>query len=184
MTTHQKLRKVGWDMARMCCILIGSSASGVYAQTCSTNRVSLDANGQEIPTDSVLGEIAPYGRFVTFTTTAALLPSDTNNGQSDVYLVDTTTGSLELISMTYQGTSGNLQSYGQADFSDDARMVAFRSQAGNMVPGLSPWISYHAFVRDRVLGQTRLISVSSPAPRSGRSTGVVIPASPRRTMQV
>ncbi len=164
MTTRQRIWTLGFAGAKTCCILMCALENAAPAQACLTNRVSLDANGQEIAY-GYNGGIAAYGRFVTFTTSAALLPADNNAGTNDIYLVDTASGSLELISLTYQGGSGNLPSEMPADLSEDGRMVAFHSRATNMLPGQGT--DENAFVRDRVLGLTRMVSVSSTGVEGG-----------------
>jgi hypothetical protein len=105
------------------------------------SRASLDASGGEIPVQSLNPAISASSNLVTFATVAALLPADMN-GAFDLYLVDTSLGTLELVSATSTGASGNQETTMQADFSDDDRMVAFMSRASDLVPGLSD--DYHA----------------------------------------
>ncbi len=158
MAIHLRLLALAKGVVGMCCILTGFSEGRVWAQSCLTERASLDVNGQEISI-GWNGAISAYGRFVTFTTTQALLPSDGNAALADIYLVDKTTGALDLISQTSQGVSGNNDSALRASISDDGRMVAFHSRATDLVPGLGNF--EHAFVRDRALGLTSLVSVST-----------------------
>jgi len=152
--------KIPWSrVLSTCCVLLGCAVPGALAQNCSTQRVSLGVNGQEFGTYASYSSISPYGRFVTFVTPESLLPIDTNGTWADTYLVDAYSGAMELVSVTPQGVSGNLDSVGPTDISDDGSLVAFVSNATDILPGLSNFS--HLFVRDRALGVTSLVSVSS-----------------------
>lgn len=134
-------------------VLTASAQAGPW----TLSRVSLGPNGAEISVGGWEQAISPSGRLVAFFTMADLLPQD-GNGTADIYILDTTTGLLELLSATTNGTSGIQPTFLQPDFSYDDRMVSFMTRA-DVVPGLAD--TYHAFVRDRWLGQTTLVSVSS-----------------------
>lgn len=88
----------------------------------------------------------------------ALVPNDLN-GHIDVFLRDLQAGTTELISVSSNGTQGNLGSK-RPSISAGGRFVAFKSQATNLVPGDTNGES-DVFVRDRLLGTTERLSVST-----------------------
>ncbi|AGL17458.1 hypothetical protein [Actinoplanes sp. N902-109] len=105
----------------------------------------------------------PDGRYLTFTSWAPdLVPGDTNE-LSDVFLKDLQTGAVERISVTSAGaeTTGGISWGGQ--ISPDGRFVTFTSRARNLLPPGRDKNSSRgadAFVRDRLLGTTTLVSVA------------------------
>jgi Tol biopolymer transport system component len=107
--------------------------------------------------------ISGDGRFVAYTTSASnLVPGDTN-GQ-DVFVRDRVTRTTERVSVTSSGAQvrwggGDNSGRGVA-INADGRFVAFVSDADDLVPGDTN-ASTDVFVRDRVLGTTERVSVSS-----------------------
>jgi Tol biopolymer transport system component len=90
--------------------------------------------------------VSADGRFVAFETTFAFAGDD-NNGTWDVYLKDMSTGSLELISRSADGTLGDGASHG-ASISDDGRLIAFRSAASNLVDDDGNGDGFDIFVKN------------------------------------
>jgi len=72
-------------------------------------------------------------------------------------------GSLttELVSVATDGTQANDWS-SEPDVSDDGRFVAFQSRADNLAPGDNNGWRYDIYYRDRVTGETTLVSESRP----------------------
>ncbi|HEX9824355.1 MAG TPA: hypothetical protein VGB51_08190, partial [Actinomycetota bacterium] len=105
------------------------------------------------------GVTTPDGRYVVFHSESShILPGDAN-GERDVFLRDRLTGEVELISVSTAGEQGDDISYGP-QISDDGRYVGFASEASNLVPGDTNE-RRDVFVRDRLLGTTERVSVSS-----------------------
>ncbi|MFT3914336.1 MAG: hypothetical protein QM704_09530 [Anaeromyxobacteraceae bacterium] len=154
----------------------------------TTLRVSLAADGAQPDGWSGFngnggGEHLPGvsadGRFVVFTSTATnLVPGDANGAQ-DVFLRDTCLGasgctpSTTLVSVGSDGAvpAGSSQF---ASLSADGRIVAFRSNATNLVSGVAATAG-HAYVRDTCAG---VASGCTPATRrvSLKGTGTPIRA--------
>src|SRR6185436_11213786 len=85
--------------------------------------------------DSGEASISGDGRYVVFSSTATnLAAGDANGFQADVFLKDTATGDIRLISNDVNGVGGNLAS-GRPVISSDGRYVAFYSNANNLVAG-------------------------------------------------
>ena len=123
-----------------------------------TTRLSTFPNGSQLPWHSWAGLLTPSERHFVFSTGVALLPGDFN-GATDVYARDLVTGVTQRVSVSSQGVEGNNESVGE-DVSADGRFVVFRSHANNLVPG-DVNNEEDVFVRDRLLGRTQRVSVSS-----------------------
>lgn len=93
------------------------------------------------------------GRVLAFSTQAGLLPADTG-GSYDVYVLDRSSGVLELASVDSQGLSVDRAS-GAVSLSADGRRVAFVSEAINLHSGAR---GEQVYLRDRVSGTTGLVS--------------------------
>ncbi len=127
-----------------------------------TERVSVSTSGQEAngPCDLSGIRMTPNGRYVAFISKASNLVSNDTNGTYDVFLRDRQLGTTERVSVSSTGDQGNLLSgYYSIGLSDDARFVAFESDATIFVANDT---NQHAdiFVRDRQMGTTELISIS------------------------
>ncbi len=99
------------------------------------------------------------GRFVAFASDATnLVPGDTNKA-ADVFLRDRRTGMTSRVSVSTGDKQANGGSY-FASMSGDGRFVTFSSDATNLVPGDTNGRT-DIFIRDRVAGLTRRVSVST-----------------------
>jgi hypothetical protein len=130
-------------------------------QNGTTERVSLDSNGAQGDGDSIGDSFSSDARYVALLSYATnLVPGDTN-GYADVFVRDRLTGTTERVSVDSAGGQGNSVSgiYG-ISISPDGRYVAFDSNASNLVPGDTNGVP-DDFVRDRLLGTTERVSVSS-----------------------
>lgn len=146
-------------LAAACCAAPLSAANG-GTQRASVSNAGVEGNGLSYygggPSDRC---ISGDGRYVVFRSEANnLVPGDTNN-QFDVFLRDTVANTIERISVSSGGLEGN----GASDLpsiSADGRYVAFESDATNLVAGDINGLR-DVFVRDRLLGTTELVSLSS-----------------------
>ena len=99
------------------------------------------------------------GRYVVFESYATnLVPGDTNGGP-DVFVRDRQRGITERASLTSTGGQVSTRAFGCA-ISGDGRYVVFTSDADGIVPGDADH-AFDVFVRDRVLGTTERVSVST-----------------------
>jgi Tol biopolymer transport system component len=99
----------------------------------TTERVSISTGGGEGNGVSTLCSISANGRFVSFISAATNLVGGDTNGARDVFLHDRSTGRTELVSVALGGGSGNLQSNGINQVSENGSLVVFTSQASNLV---------------------------------------------------
>ncbi|MCO5130185.1 MAG: Ig-like domain-containing protein [Xanthobacteraceae bacterium] len=130
----------------------------VFVKDMETGEVKLvsspdvfDGQRYDIMLHSALGG----GRYVAF---ASLVPAGANdtNGEFDVFVGDTETGAITLISATPSGAAGNGRSI-QPEISPDGRYVIFYSLATDLVANGGPGV----YVRDTTTGTTTVL-VTSP----------------------
>lgn len=98
------------------------------------------------------------GRFLTFVSGAPLVAND-SNGTNDVYLCDLQTGMLTLVSANSNWTASANGISDSPAISGDARFIAFRSFASDVLPGITNVPSL--FVFDRTTGSNSLLATAS-----------------------
>lgn len=134
-------------------------------ETGRTMRVSVDSRGRQAKRgNSTEPALSADGRFVAFTSDASNLVAGDTNSLSDVFVHDRKTGRTTRVSVrsdgkqalrdrTHNGSNG-------PSISADGRYVAFHSRASDLVRGDTNW-AFDIFVRDRVAGTTKRVSVGS-----------------------
>ncbi|HXE76446.1 MAG TPA: hypothetical protein VNN18_12550 [Candidatus Xenobia bacterium] len=133
-------------------------------------RVSVDNNGAEGASTSLLPTVSATGRFIAFRSHANLAPGDSPN--ADIYVRDTCLGappdcvpSTQIVSIGSDGLPANGES-ARPSISGDGRFVAFESLANNLVANDSNNRT-DVFVRDTCAGamgctpSTTRVSVAS-----------------------
>ncbi len=128
-------------------------------QTGTTERVSVNSGGVQGDFVSVGPSISADGRFVAFYSFASNLVAGDTNGSGDIFVRDRQAGTTERLSLDSGGVQGNLDSVFPS-ISADGRLVAFRSDASNLVPGDTN-ARKDIFVRDRQTNTTERVSVST-----------------------
>lgn len=143
-----------------------NGASDVFVrdrQTLTTIRASVGPGGAQANGNCFQPAISSDGRFVAFESDATtLVAGDTSNGR-DIFVHDLLTGATECVSVNPSGAPSGWNIW--PSISDDGRFVAFESNAGDLVPGDTNE-TRDIFVRDRMLGRTERVNVSS----SGQQT--------------
>jgi Tol biopolymer transport system component len=141
----------------------------------TTQRVSVDSNGNQANNGSFFPAISGDGRLVVFQSLATnLVPGDTNNRQ-DIFVHDRLTGVTTRVSVDSAGAQANANSSNRA-ISDNGRFVAFGSDATNLTSQGAPGI----FVHDLLTGSTELVSVNNDGvPANGGSGAADISADGR-----
>ena len=123
-------------------------------------RISTDANGVQgnRRSSSHPNSITTDGRYVVFSSEANnLVLGDTNN-KRDIFLKDVTTGSIQRISVSPDGTQANNPSFAPS-ISADGRYIVFASTAYNFGLGDTTTDS-DIFVKDVTTGVLQLVTVS------------------------
>jgi Tol biopolymer transport system component len=134
-----------------------------YAASAAHNEQVVLVNQSNAQADaksaiSGTGQVASYdGRFVVFSTGAALVATDTN-ATDDVYLRDTTDGITILVSQK-GGKPGNDASF-EPTISNDGRRVAYTTFATNLFADHNGG-TLDVVVKDLFTNKTRLVSVGT-----------------------
>jgi hypothetical protein len=128
--------------------------TGTYPALVSTGPGATQSDGF-----SDLPSVSADGRYLAFFSLGTTLVAGDTNGAADVLVRDLQAGTTSRASVASDGTQANDFS-GEPAISADGRFVAFRSVAGNLVPG-----GRHGFGdiyrRDQQLGQTVQVNLSS-----------------------
>src|SRR5438094_669752 len=132
---------------------------GRSADAQTTERVSVASGGTEGNGASLSSALSADGRFVAFVSAATDLVAADTNGVSDVFVHDRQTGMTARVSVASGGTQANGVSCSPA-LSADGRLVAFQSDATNLVVGDTNGKT-DVFVHDRQTGTTERVSVAS-----------------------
>jgi WD40 repeat protein len=135
-----------------------------------TERVSVDSSGVEGNDDSDYPSISADGQVVAFWSMATNLVAGDTNASNDVFVHDRATGITERMSVDSSGVQGNDFSFYPPSISADGQVVAFCSDASNLVPSDKNATS-DIFVHDRATGITDRMSVDSSG-RQGNLTSV------------
>src|SRR5262249_8467421 len=130
-----------------------------------TEMVSVDSSGVHGDLASGHGALSADGRYAVFRSDATNLVANDTNGSGGLFLHDRSTGTTELMSVDSAGVHGNKLSKHPA-ISGDGRFVAFRSNATNLVAGDTNGFA-DVFLRDRVTGATKLVSVDANGTQGG-----------------
>ena len=128
-------------------------------QTGQTELISVTVTGRTGNGPSGEPIISADGRFVVFSSDVNNLVANDSNNQYDVFIRDRENGTTELVSVSSTGVQGNFFSDVPA-MTPDARFIAFRSAATNLGPTDTNFLD-DIYLRDRELGTTELISVST-----------------------
>jgi len=142
-----------------------------------TYLVSVGPGGVQGNGDSSQPAISANGRYVAFTSNASNLVGGDANGFSDVFVRDRKLHTTTLVSVGPGGVQGNGSSFG-GSISPNGRWVAFESVATNLVAAATGG-AQNAFVRDRKLHTTSIVSVGPSGPGNGFSFVPVVSANGR-----
>ncbi len=150
---------------------LGGAGHDVFVHDRNTGRTSLvsrsseGANGDAF---SLHPDISADGRYVAFGSSASnLIDGDPQSGHPwvreatvlDLFVHDLATARTERVSLSDSGEMANDESF-PPSISADGHYVAFASAASNLIEGDTNQ-GIDVFVRDRWLGRTERVSVSS-----------------------
>ena len=124
--------------------------------TGTTQVVSREHPGQRRPSGSREPSVSADGRYVAYTSDNNLIVAQDGNGSSDVFRYDRQTKTTVLVSA---GVGGNPAGTSDSpSISDDGNVVAFVSQAGDVIVPENTGQGRQVFVRDIAAGTTERIS--------------------------
>lgn len=141
-------------------VLGPASPASAAAPVAITGRASVLPGAVQAPSggDSTDARVSGDGRYVIFSSTARLVPEDTDVSK-DVYRKDLLTDDLVRVNPTYNGNPANSSSAAGA-ITYDGRYVAYWSWADNLVVGDTNGKA-DVFLRDLQKNTTERVSVSS-----------------------
>jgi Tol biopolymer transport system component len=168
-----------WWLTAAAGVVAALTAGGAAAAPAPgfTELVSLSGGGVQGNQDSEAADVSADGRFVAFVSLADnLVPGDTNE-TCDIFVRDRRSDRTERVSVSSDGAQGDgcsgfLAGMGGPSISSDGRFVAFDSEATNLVP-LDLNGTQDVFVRDRLLGTTERVSVSSAGAEASGFEGAI-----------
>lgn len=152
-------------------------------QTDTTTRFDItSATGQPLDGDAHIADVSPNGRWLSFSSTASTIVLSDANAQSDAFLLDTQTSTVEIVSPALFPLA-NGPSFA-ASVSDDGRHVVFQSNATNIVADDTNARS-DIFVSNMITNSTHRISLdSNAAQRNGSSSSAVAVADGTRVYYI
>ncbi len=128
-------------------------------QARTTELISIDSSGGQGFGDSFDASISSDGRFVDFTSTAALDPQASGNGYRHIYVRDLVDDTTSLVSVRdNEGLSDSEELL--SSISATGRYVTFISRAKNLGAVLDTDSDIDVFLRDTIAGTTEQISVT------------------------
>lgn len=140
-------------------------------ETSATELISISSSGIQSDSNSYDPSLTPDGRYVAFLSTATnLVPNDTNN-LADVFIRDRYTGTTERASLSSTGQEPNAYCIGPPGISADGRFVVFYGGATNLVLDDTN-NDYDVFLRDRILGTTERMNLSSSGDQANQSASL------------
>lgn len=140
------------------CIALSVTVAATAA-TGTTTLVSLDSSGRQANDASWSPMTSDDGCVVAFKSDASNLVPDDTNGLPDVFLHDCRSRLTTRLSVSSSGEQANGWTYG-FDLSADGRVVAFASDAANLVPNDTNGRT-DIFVHDTGTGITSRVSVAA-----------------------
>lgn len=134
----------------------------------ATQLVSVGLGGAGADDSSDSAAISADGRYVAFTSGAGNLVAGDANGFVDVFVRDVEAGITILVSRAHDGSPADEHAYDPC-ISDDGSIVAFHSDASNLVADDANGHGRDVFVHDLASGTTRLVH---RAPGGGSGDGI------------
>ncbi|HET6791331.1 MAG TPA: hypothetical protein VFI35_07065 [Actinomycetota bacterium] len=125
----------------------------------TTRLLSVRSNGNQGNGPSYDPSISGNGRFVVFTSESSNLVRSDTNDRRDVFLRDVQQDTTVRVSLSSREAQGNEHSQDTV-ISADGVSIVFLSSASNLVPRDTNGVT-DVFVRDRVGGTTRRLSLNS-----------------------
>ena len=104
-------------------------------QTGVTQRASLASDGSQSNHQSFDAYISANGRYVSFHSAADNLVKGDTNASTDTFVRDVWRGITQRVSLAGDGSQGNSSVFGESSVSAEGHLVAFYSQASNLVAG-------------------------------------------------
>lgn len=126
-----------------------SPATGVTSLVSASATGTFREQGNESSSRAIQSSLSKDGRYVTFCTTASNLVPGATGGIQNVFVKDTQTGQIALLSQNTTGTFGDADSVrsqgGRATISADGTWVTYNTSATNLVGGTGSTMAVNIF---------------------------------------
>jgi len=161
----------------------GNDTNGLYdifrhdlvtGETIRVNVPTGNVGESDVQDFSSTPVISADGRYVAFTSPATTLlgPGGDTNGGRDAFVHDCVTRTTERVNVAFGGGEPAPVSDPDVAMSADGRFVVFDSTATDLLaPGVDTNGTSDVFVRDRLLGVTERVSVSSTGEQGNGTSG-------------
>lgn len=141
-----------------------TDGNGIFDEPGMVNTIliSVSSNGTQGNWDATYPSISGNGRFVVFTSRASNLVSNDTNDAEDVFIHDILTGITQRVSVAYDSTQGNGNSWttDAPSVSVNGRFITFCSYADNL--GMDGFGG--CFIHDRMTSDTTKIQDADYSP--------------------
>ncbi|MGH9946579.1 MAG: TolB family protein [Pyrinomonadaceae bacterium] len=141
--------------------------------------VSVSPAGEEGNQNSLAPAISADGKSVAFESYASNLVSGDSNGARDVFIWSERAGKVERVSTGLGGLEANYQSY-EPTISGDGSLVAFTSDASNLIPNILGISSTNVYLKDTRSGALQIISIDEKTKKGGGGSNPSISEDGRR----
>lgn len=135
-------------------------------KTGETRLVSSSAANGEGNQNSLAPAISADGKSVAFESYATnLVPTDTN-GARDIFVWNADRNTITAVSTGQGETEANYQSY-EPTISGDGNLIAFTSDANNLIPNIVGQSSTNVYLKDIRSGSIQIISLDEKTKKGG-----------------
>lgn len=135
-------------------------------KTGETRMISASPTGDEGNQNSLAPAISGDGKSVAFESYATNLISGDTNGRRDVFVWRANTGKVERVSTGQGGVEPDYESY-EPTISGDGSLIAFTSNATNIIPNIQGISSYNIYLKDMRSGAVQIISLDEKTKKGG-----------------
>ena len=126
-------------------------------QTHETILVSKSYDGSQTNGSSGDASISSSGQYIVFSSSATNLVEIDTNESSDIFIYNHQTEEIEIVTLAFDESQGEIGNARNLSVSSDGRHIAFQAPFWRV----NEFTRDNIFVHDRLLGETSLVSVSS-----------------------
>jgi hypothetical protein len=142
-------------------------------KTGTSKIISHSPSGERGNQNSQMAAISADGKTVVFESYATNLVAGDANGRRDVFLWRADTDTVERVSMGQGGVETDYESY-EPTVNGDGSLVAFTSNATNIIPNIQGQSSNNVYLKDMRSGAVQIISLDEKTKKGGGGSNASI----------